>query len=152
LQVDHHSKRRVVGATLYCRRVPQTRVFRTHALLGAGLPRRSHAGGDHRNREVSVCKGGRVAGRRAVHPPHHWRRHQNQLDRGICTGNGTPGDCENGKRRAEPKADRQSAANGISSIVTPISHPPISAPEIRDPPGARALDERRVRCGSRRWC
>jgi hypothetical protein len=53
---------------------------------------------------------------------------------------------------AEPKADRQSAANGISSIVTPISHPPISAPEIRDPPGARALDERRVRCGSRRWC
>ena len=34
----------------------------------------------------------------------------------------------------------ESTANGISSIVTPISHPPISAPEIRAPPDQGALD------------
>jgi hypothetical protein len=33
-----------------------------------------------------------------------------------------------------------SMANGISSIVTPISHPPINAPEIRAPPDQGALD------------
>jgi hypothetical protein len=33
-----------------------------------------------------------------------------------------------------------STAIGISSIVTPISHPPISVPEIRAPPDQAALD------------
>ena len=36
-----------------------------------------------------------------------------------------------------------STANGIFSIVTPISHLPISAPEIRTPSDQGALD---VRC------
>jgi hypothetical protein len=35
-----------------------------------------------------------------------------------------------------------STANGISSIVTPISHPPTSAPEIRAPPDHGALNVR----------
>jgi hypothetical protein len=42
-----------------------------------------------------------------------------------------------------------SMANGISSIVTPISHPPTSAPEIRAPPDQGALE--RIRRWRSNW-
>ena len=43
-----------------------------------------------------------------------------------------------------------STANGISSIVTPISHHPISGPEIRAPPDQGALDV--CSLGDKRTC